>query len=314
MKIKPARTHAAPPAAVACPRKALGQNGAAIPPVADDLMSAFWRDLSRLDIGVMTLGEEKKVLRAVRKGDEEAFERAVVCNIRLVAKIANTHKNLGIPLPDLINEGVIGLMHAVRRFNPRKGAKLSTYASWWIRQKIKRVIEDQYGPMRLSAHTHQTIRYLMRHLRNFERETERSPTAEELAAEAGMPPGLVRQYLSYAGREFIPLSGVVGQDDGRLNADIIADSRAPEPWRGADQILLAQQMEKALAKLTLQEKAVLEERFGFHGEIKTLEEVGKRFHLTRERIRQIQNKALIKLRRPCFLKLFDPQFLRHGGD
>ena len=261
---------------------------------AGDALQLYLREIG--EVQLLTPKEEIALARRIKKGDKQAREHMIKANLRLVVKIARDYSGLGLPLLDLINEGNIGLMKGVERFNPTKGAKLSTYAAWWIKQAIKRALANQSKTIRLPVHVVDKVAQIRRAEVKLRETLDREPSDEEVADELGIPPQRVRSYRQ-ASKAPVSLDAPLGEDESDRVSEIVADPNAQAPFAGilreSDNAL----MQEALATLTPRERAILEMRFGLNnGEPKTLEEVGEQFHVTRERIRQIQEQALKQLR------------------
>ena len=253
------------------------------------------------EIGVVPLlsnEEEKELAIAVENGDLEAKQRLAEANLRLVVSIAKRYVGRGMLFLDLIQEGNLGLIKAVEKFDYRKGYKFSTYATWWIRQAITRAIADQARTIRIPVHMVETINKLIRVSRQLLQELGREPTPEEIAAEMNMPVERVREILKIS-QEPVSLETPIGEEEDSHLGDFIQDDNVPVPADAAAFTLLKEQLEEVLGTLTEREQKVLTLRFGLEdGRARTLEEVGREFNVTRERIRQIEAKALRKLRHP----------------
>jgi RNA polymerase primary sigma factor len=259
-----------------------------------DALQLYLREIG--EVKLLTPKEEIALARRIKKGDKQAREHMIKANLRLVVKIARDYSGLGLPLLDLINEGNIGLMKGVERFNPTKGAKLSTYAAWWIKQAIKRALANQSKTIRLPVHVVDKVAHIRRAEMKLRETLDRDPSDEEVADELGMHAVRVRAYRQ-ASKAPVSLDAPLGEDESDRVSEIVADPNAQAPFAGIVRESDNALMNEALATLTPRERAILEMRFGLNnGEPKTLEEVGEEFHVTRERIRQIQEQALKQLR------------------
>ncbi len=251
------------------------------------------------DIGserLLTAEEEQRMALRIKAGDQHIREQFIQANLKLVVSIAKRYQGRGLALEDLIQEGNIGLMRAVEKFDATKGYKFSTYATWWIRQAISRAIADQGRTIRLPVHVGEKIARLTQISRRLQQDLGREPTAEELAVPMQMSPEKVQEIIKVS-HEPLSLDCSLTEDEDFNLSDLIEDRTAPAPPDAATHHLLKEQVEGLLDRLTERERAVLSLRFGLSdGRSRTLEEVGKAFHVTRERIRQIEAKAMYKLR------------------
>ena len=246
---------------------------------------------------LLTRGEEIKLAARVRRGDKRARERMIKANLRLVVKISYDYANFGMPLLDLINEGNIGLMKAVERFNPKKGAKLSTYAALWIKQSIRRALSNQSKTIRLPVHIVGKIYKLHRTSLKLAETLGREPSEKELAKRLGVTTARAAQLRTF-GVSPISLDAPIGDEDANQFSDIVQDEGALTPYELLRVKMMRQEIRQHLKHLTPREAEIVILRFGLDGqEPRTLDQVGKKFKVTRERVRQIQEIALNKLRR-----------------
>lgn len=262
----------------------------------DDHVKMYLKEIGKVNL--LTAEEETELARRMSEGDEEAKKKLAEANLRLVVSIAKRYVGRGMLFLDLIQEGNLGLIRAVDKFDYTKGYKFSTYATWWIRQAITRAIADQARTIRIPVHMVETINKLVRVQRQLVQEYGREPTPEELAKGLNMSIEKVRE-ISKISQEPVSLETPIGEEDDSHLGDFIKDDDAPAPDDSASYILLKEQLNDVLKTLTKRESKVLQLRFGLvDGTPHTLEEVGREFQVTRERIRQIEAKALRKLRHP----------------
>ncbi len=282
---------------VAVPRDAdsAGENRYRSSYDGDTAIKLYLREIGQVKL--LTPQEEIELAARIKRGDKKAREHMIKANLRLVVKIAHDYDGLGLPLLDLINEGNIGLMKAVERFDPAKGGKLSTYAAWWIKQSIKRALANQAKTIRLPVHLVDKISRMRRIATKLQEVFGREPTDEELAEELGVTASRVSQLRTAAIRP-ASLDAPIGDDDTNTFAEVVEDERAEDPYEKLEEKTINVMLDELVERLDPREKTILRYRFGLDGgSERTLEEVGERFNVTRERIRQIQNIALAKLRR-----------------
>lgn len=262
----------------------------------DDPVRMYLKEIGRVPL--LNAEEEMELAKRMYDGDEEAKERLAEANLRLVVSIAKRYAGRGMSLLDLIQEGNLGLIRAVDKFDYRKGYKFSTYATWWIRQAITRSIADQARTIRIPVHMVETMNRVIRTSRQLLQELGREPRPEEIGERLGMSAERVSEILKFS-QEPVSLETPVGEEEDSHLGDFICDEHMPVPAEAATFAILKEQLSAVLSTLTEREQRVLRLRFGLDdGRARTLEEVGKEFCVTRERIRQIEAKALRKLRHP----------------
>ena len=262
---------------------------------ADTAIKLYLREIGQVKL--LTPQQEIELAAKIKKGDKKAREDMIKANLRLVVKIAHDYEGLGLPLLDLINEGNIGLMKAVERFDPAKGGKLSTYGSWWIKQSIKRALANQSKTIRLPVHLVDKISKMRRTAMRLQEEFGREPTDEELGEELGVSALRVSQLRTAAIRP-ASLDAPIGDDDSNNFAEVVQDENAFTPFEQLEDKTVTKMLQEMIKTLDPREATILRYRFGLDGgPEKTLEEVGQKFGVTRERVRQIQNIALSKLRK-----------------
>ncbi len=272
--------------------KMLESEGLAI----DDPVRMYLKEIGKIPL--LSIEEEQQLAERMTAGDEEAKNRLVEANLRLVVSIAKRYVGKGMFFLDLIQEGNLGLMKAVDKFDYTKGYKFSTYATWWIRQAITRAIADQARTIRIPVHMVETIHKVSRYSRQMMQELGREATADEIGEKMGMSPEKVREIMKFS-QDPMSLETPIGEEEDSHLGDFIPDDDTPAPAEAASATILREVIEKELNTLTPREAHVIRLRFGLYdGRARTLEEVGKEFDITRERIRQIEAKALRKLRHP----------------
>jgi len=261
----------------------------------DTAIKLYLREIGQVKL--LTPQEEIELAARIKKGDKKAREQMIKANLRLVVKIAHDYEGLGLPLLDLINEGNIGLMKAVERFDPAKGGKLSTYGAWWIKQSIKRALANQSKTIRLPVHLVDKISKMRRTAMKLQEVLGREPTDEELAEELGMTASRVAQLRTAAIRP-ASLDAPIGDEDSNNFSEVVQDENASTPYEQLEEKTVSAMLQEMVKTLDTREATILRYRFGLDGgSEKTLEEVGQKFGVTRERVRQIQNIALAKLRK-----------------
>lgn len=258
-------------------------------------LTLYLRDA--VEVPLLTVEEENQLAARIQRGDLEAREHMIRANLRLVVKIARDYEGFGLPLLDLINEGNIGLMKGVERFDPAKGGKLSTYASWWIKQSIKRALANQSKTIRLPVHLVDKVTRMKRAAHQLQELLGREATDEELAEDLEVPVRKVR-FWQRASQKTTSLDAPLAAEDSSRLADVVPDQAGRDPYGVLEEKTTHEMLHEFLGILDARELIILSERFGLEGEReKTLDEIGRRFGVTRERIRQLQNIALAKLRR-----------------
>ena len=261
----------------------------------DSNIGLYLREISQVPL--LTPAEEVKLASQIKRGNKRAREKMITANLRLVVKIAHDFSTFGLPLLDLISEGNIGLMKAVERFDPKKGGKLSTYASWWIKQSIKRALANQSKTIRLPVHLVDKIGKIRRVAARMTEELGREPSSEELAEELGLAVAKVSHLKNVAVRP-ASLDARINADDDTPFGDLVSDEKAEDPFATLRDKDLRDEIVDLLDVLDAREHRIISYRFGLDGgRERTLEEVGKKFGVTRERIRQLQNIALLKMRK-----------------
>jgi RNA polymerase primary sigma factor len=261
----------------------------------DTAIKLYLREIGQVKL--LTPQEEIDLAARIKKGDKKAREQMIKANLRLVVKIARDYEGIGLPLLDLISEGNIGLMKAVERFDPAKGGKLSTYGSWWIKQSIKRALANQSKTIRLPVHLVDKISKMRRTSMRLQEELGREPTDDELGEELGTTASRVAQMRMAAIRP-ASLDAPIGDEDSNNFAEVVQDESADTPYEQLEEKTVTRMLQEMVKTLDPREATILRSRFGLDGgSQKTLEEVGEKFGVTRERVRQIQNIALRKLRK-----------------
>jgi RNA polymerase primary sigma factor len=286
-------------ATVSAPRPSVNTASEPAQPTQTDLPRGDALQLYLTEIGqvkLLTPEEEIALARRIKRGDKKAREHMIKANLRLVVKIARDYEGMGVPLLDLISEGNIGLMKGVERFDPRKGAKLSTYAALWIKQQIRRALANQGKTIRLPVHVVDKVSHIRRAEMKLREVLDREPTDEELAHELDLDAGRVRRYR-LASRAPVSLDAPLGDDDSNRISEVVADPNAAAPFARVVQETDTKLVREILESLPERERIILTLRFGLSDDTeRTLEEIAKRFDLTRERIRQIQEQALRTIR------------------
>ncbi|MCS7006597.1 MAG: sigma-70 family RNA polymerase sigma factor [Thermoleophilia bacterium] len=262
--------------------------------LSTDALQLFLKDIGRVPL--LTAAQEVELAKRIERGDEEAKRAMIEANLRLVVSIAKRYRNQGLPFLDLIQEGTIGLVRAVEKFDYRKGFKFSTYATWWIRQAVARAIADKGRTIRMPVHVVEKLNRILRAERKLRAELGREPTVEEIARELEMPVEEV-EHIRRSAQTPVSLERPVGDDDESEFGHFLADESTPLPDELAEDTLQREALRSILSALSERERRVLEMRYGLDGQPpRTLDEVGRAFNVTRERIRQIEHQGLKKLR------------------
>jgi RNA polymerase primary sigma factor len=271
--------------------------------VSTEALQLFLKDIGKVDL--LTAAQEIELAKRIERGDHRAKQEMVEANLRLVVSIAKRYRNQGLPFLDLIQEGTIGLVRAAEKFDHRKGFKFSTYATWWIRQAVARALADKARTIRMPVHVVEKLNKILRTERKLRAERGREPSSEEIARELDLSLDEVEQ-IRRSAQTPVSLEKPVGDDEESEFGHFITDELAPQPEEVAEDVLRKEALVKILGTLSERERRVLELRYGLNGEQpRTLDEVGRTFQVTRERIRQIENQSLKKLR-----ALADSQKLR----
>jgi RNA polymerase primary sigma factor len=262
--------------------------------VSTDALQLFLKDVGRVDL--LTAAQEVELAKRIERGDHRAKQEMVEANLRLVVSIAKRYRNQGLPFLDLIQEGTIGLVRAAEKFDYRKGFKFSTYATWWIRQAVARALADKARTIRMPVHVVEKLNKIVRSERKLRAELGREPLSAEIARDLDLTPDEVDQIRRTA-QSPVSLEKPVGDEEESEFGHFITDESVPLPEEAAEVTLRKETLERILSQLSMRERRVLELRYGLNGEHpRTLDEVGRAFNVTRERIRQIENQSLKKLR------------------
>jgi RNA polymerase primary sigma factor len=262
--------------------------------ITTDSLQLFLKDIGKVDL--LTAAQEVELAKRIERGDHRAKQEMVEANLRLVVSIAKRYRNQGLPFLDLIQEGTIGLVRAAEKFDYRKGFKFSTYATWWIRQAVARALADKARTIRMPVHVVEKLNKIVRSERKLRAELCREPTPAEIAVDLDLPLDEVEQILR-SSQAPVSLEKPVGDEEESEFGHFLTDENAPLPDEAADVLMRKETLHQSLATLSHRERRVLELRYGLDGEHpRTLDEVGRTFNVTRERIRQIENQSLKKLR------------------